>query len=87
VREDPLRWVAARGTQRGADPATDRWFVKRDGRRAQARYTCWGADHGEGKAQEGQVGRASANRARGARIDFLADKGPEDGQRRATVRS
>jgi hypothetical protein len=48
---------------------------------AQARYTCLGADHGEGKAQEGQVGRVSANRARAAQIDFLADEGPEDEQK------
>jgi len=57
VREEPLAWLASRGTQQAADPATDRRSVKRDGRGAEAQPTCAGRDHGEAQAQEGQVGR------------------------------
>jgi len=61
VRGGPLAELASRGAQRAEGPATDRRRVKRGGSRAEARPGFAGADHGEAKAQEGQVGRRSLN--------------------------
>lgn len=59
--------------------------VKRGGRRAEARPICWGTDHEEAEAHEGQVGHRDINRDLMTRTDSHADEGPEDDERRCAV--
>jgi len=45
---------------------------------AEAPSLFWGEDHGEAKAQEGQVTRRDSNRDPATETDFHADQGLED---------
>jgi len=61
--------------------ATDQLLVKRRRSWGGIPPRCWGADHEEAKAQEGQVGHEDINNDSVTQIDFHEDERPEDDKR------
>jgi hypothetical protein len=58
--------------------ATDRSFVKRDGRKAEAEPACGGTNHEEAEAQEGQVDCRAANPDSAVQTSGREEQDPED---------
>ena len=61
--------------------ATDLLLVKRRRSWGGIPPSCWGVDHEEAKAQEGQVGHSDINRGSVTQTDLHEDEGPEDDER------
>jgi hypothetical protein len=83
VRDGPLAWLASRGAQQAADPATDQQQVKRDGRGAEAPPRHAGSRPWGGRSPRGAGRSLVTKRGSVARTNSRVDESPEDEQRRS----